>query len=107
MIASRLGLRILAALALGCGLALSQEEGSGSLPAGSEDVLQYPYQVCRYTCQEYSVSDNNIHPWQDTFSCEGQGYGYYADVDSGCQVRSLEATGGHWRPLEATGGRQC
>jgi len=66
MIASRLGLRILAALALGCGLALSQEEGSGSLPAGSEDVLQYPY--------------------QDTFSCEGQGYGYYADVDSGCQV---------------------
>ena len=52
MIASRFGLRILAALALGCGLALSQEEGSGSLPAGSEDVLQYPYQVCRYTCQD-------------------------------------------------------
>ena len=38
--------------------------------------------------------DNNIYPRQDTFSCEGQGYGYYADVDSGCQVRSLEATGG-------------
>ena len=55
MIASRLGLRILAALALGCGLALSQEEGSGSLPAGSEDVLQYPYQVCRYNCQDHSV----------------------------------------------------
>ena len=40
------------------------------------------------------INYNNIYPWQDTFSCEGQGYGYYADVDSGCQVRSLEATGG-------------
>ena len=52
---------------LGAGLVLSQEgEGSGSLPAGHEEILQYPY--------------------SDTFSCEGQGYGYYADVDSGCQV---------------------
>ena len=34
--------------------------------AGSEDILQTPY--------------------SDTFSCEGQGYGYYADVQSGCQV---------------------
>ena len=52
---------------LGASLVLSQEEeGSGSLPAGHEDILQYPY--------------------SDTFSCEGQGYGYYADVDSGCQV---------------------
>ena len=50
---------------LGAGLVLSQE-GSGSLPAGQEEILQYPY--------------------TDTFSCEGQGYGYYADVDSGCQV---------------------
>ena len=35
--------------------------------SGSEDILQTPY--------------------SDTFSCEGQGYGYYADVQSGCQVR--------------------
>ena len=49
------------------GLVMAQEEGSGSLPAGSDDVLQTPY--------------------QDTFSCEGLGYGYYADIDSGCQVR--------------------
>ena len=33
---------------------------------GSEDILDTPY--------------------SDTFSCEGQGYGYYADVQSGCQV---------------------
>ena len=36
--------------------------------AGSEDILESPY--------------------SDTFSCEGQGYGYYADVQSGCQVTS-------------------
>merc|ERR550525_896318 len=46
--------------------ASSSQEGSGSLPAGSEDILQTPY--------------------SDTFSCEVQGYGYYADVQSGCQV---------------------
>ena len=46
----------------------TQEEGSGvGLPAGHEEILEYPY--------------------QDTFSCEGQAYGYYADVQSGCQVR--------------------
>lgn len=37
---------------------------------GSEDILQTPY--------------------SDTFSCEGQGYGYYADVQSGCQVIKQE-----------------
>jgi len=51
--------------ALVMGLVLSQE-GSGSLPAGHEEILAYPY--------------------VDSFSCEGQAYGYYADVDSGCQV---------------------
>merc|ERR1712032_1485735 len=35
-------------------------------PPCSEDILESPY--------------------SDTFSCEGQGYGYYADVQSGCQV---------------------
>merc|ERR1712014_464267 len=35
-------------------------------PAGHEEILAYPY--------------------VDSFSCEGQAYGYYADVDSGCQV---------------------
>ena len=49
------------------GLVLSQE-GSGILPAGHEEILAYPY--------------------VDSFSCEGQAYGYYADVDSGCQVGS-------------------
>ena len=51
--------------ALVIGLVLSQE-GSGSLPAGHEEILAYPY--------------------VDSFSCDGQAYGYYADVDSGCQV---------------------
>ena len=57
-------------LCLCLGLVMGQEEGSGSLPAGSDDILQTPY--------------------QDTFSCIGLGYGYYADIDSGCQV------GGHF-----------
>ena len=55
----------LAVSSLVLGLVLSQE-GSGSLPAGHEEILAYPY--------------------VDSFSCEGQAYGYYADVDSGCQV---------------------
>ena len=56
------------------GLVLSQE-GSGILPAGHEEILAYPY--------------------VDTFSCEGQAYGYYADVDSGCQVGERKKEG--WR----------
>ena len=55
----------LAVSSLVLGLVLSQE-GSGSLPAGHEEILASPY--------------------VDSFSCEGQAYGYYADVDSGCQV---------------------
>ena len=58
---------------LGAGLVLSQEPDSG-LAAGQEDILQYPY--------------------TDTFSCQGQGYGYYADVDSGCQVGEKGGTAG-------------
>ena len=57
----------LAVASLVLGLVLSQEEGSGILPAGHEEILAYPY--------------------VDSFSCEGQAYGYYADVDSGCQVK--------------------
>ena len=63
---------------LGAGLVLSQE-GSGSLPAGQEEILQYPY--------------------TDTFSCEGQGYGYYADVDSGCQVWGGQIGSQSWNIL--------
>ena len=60
------------AFILGVGHVLSQDESG--LPAGSEDILQYPY--------------------SETFSCEGQDYGYYADVQSGCQVsqNSRQAT---------------
>jgi hypothetical protein len=36
------------------------------LPGGSDEILEKPY--------------------KDSFSCEGQGYGYYADVDNNCQV---------------------
>merc|ERR1712029_184146 len=56
---------VLSLLSLFLCLVLAQED-SGSLPAGSEDILDSPY--------------------SDTFSCVGQGYGYYADVQSGCQV---------------------
>ena len=36
------------------------------LPGGSDEILEKPY--------------------KDGFSCEGQGYGYYADVENNCQV---------------------
>ena len=50
------------------GIAWAQDEDLGNgLPAGSEDILSAPY-------------DPNA------FSCEGQDYGYYADVASGCEV---------------------
>merc|ERR1711881_189178 len=37
------------------------------LPAGHEDILSNPYNP-------------------ESFSCEGQDYGYYADVESGCEI---------------------
>ena len=43
-------------------------EDTASLPAGNEAVLSSPY--------------------VDTFSCEGQAYGYFADVDNNCEVRT-------------------
>ena len=43
-------------------------EDTASLPAGSEAILSSPY--------------------VDTFSCEGQAYGYFADVDNNCEVRT-------------------
>merc|ERR1712213_25744 len=41
-------------------------EDTASLPAGSDDVLTSPY--------------------VDGFSCEGQAYGYFADVQNNCEV---------------------
>jgi len=50
------------------GVTVAQEEGSGNgLAAGSEDILSGPYDPA-------------------AFSCDGQDYGYYADVASGCEV---------------------
>jgi len=50
------------------GIVWAQEEGAGNgLPAGNEEVLSRSYD-------------------QTAFSCEGQAYGYYADVDSGCEI---------------------
>ena len=45
---------------------LGQDEPTNNLPAGSEDILSNPY--------------------SDGFSCEGQAYGYYADVENNCEV---------------------
>ena len=42
------------------------EEGLNGLPSGAEDLLTEPY--------------------DDSFSCEGQTYGYYGDVNNNCQV---------------------
>ena len=48
-------------------LVVSQDSG---LPGGSEDILSAPY--------------------TDSFSCEGQAYGYYADIDNNCEVKIVE-----------------
>ena len=51
-------------LLLGLEEAVSQDDVA-SLPAGSDDVLTSPY--------------------VDGFSCEGQAYGYFADVQNNCE----------------------
>ena len=52
------------------GIVISQdyedEESLNGLPSGAEDLLSSPY--------------------DDSFSCEGQTYGYYGDVSNNCQV---------------------
>merc|ERR1719228_1003549 len=47
-------------------LVMSQEGSGIGLPAGHEDILDNPY--------------------NPSFSCDGQEYGYYADIESGCQI---------------------
>ena len=45
---------------------LQDEVATSGLPAGSDAVLSSPY--------------------VDSFSCEGQAYGYFADVENNCEV---------------------
>merc|ERR1711923_150222 len=62
-------MRYLAALPALCLLFLEQvllQDEVASLPAGSDAVLSSPY--------------------VDSFSCEGQAYGYFADVENNCEV---------------------
>ena len=63
-------MRYLAALPALCLLFLEKvllQDEVASLPAGSDAVLSSPY--------------------VDSFSCEGQAYGYFADVENNCEVR--------------------
>ena len=75
-------LSLFSLLCLGLSLVLAQE-GSGSLPAGED---QEDYQSSFDDTMISGSEDILQTPYSDTFSCEGQGYGYYADVQSGCQV---------------------
>ena len=76
-------LSLFSLLCLGLSLVLAQE-GSGSLPAGEDQEV---YQSS-FDDKMISGSEDILQtPYSDTFSCEGQGYGYYADVQSGCQVK--------------------
>merc|ERR1711994_443923 len=62
-------MRYLAALPALCLLFLEKvllQDEVASLPAGSDAVLSSPY--------------------VDSFSCEGQAYGYFADVENNCEV---------------------
>merc|ERR1712126_554117 len=46
----------------------AQDEGSGNgLPAGADSILSSSYNP-------------------DSFSCDKQAYGYYADIESGCEI---------------------
>ena len=63
-------MRYLAVLPALCLLFLEKvllQDEVASLPAGSDAVLSSPY--------------------VDSFSCEGQAYGYFADVENNCEVR--------------------
>merc|ERR1711934_245903 len=57
----------LAVVAMAVAVAVAQEGSGVGLPAGHEDILTNPYDP-------------------ESFSCEGQDYGYYADVASGCEI---------------------
>ena len=62
-------MRYLATLPALCLLFLQKvllQDEVASLPAGSDAVLSTPY--------------------VDSFSCEGQAYGYFADVENNCEV---------------------
>ena len=64
-------MRYLAVLPALCLLFLEKvllQDEVASLPAGSDAVLSSPY--------------------VDSFSCEGQAYGYFADVENNCEVRT-------------------
>ena len=72
-------------------------EGSAiGLPAGYEDILsRLPnywavhknQNVCFLIWGKKIILDSHLRPYNpDSFSCEGQDYGYYADVESGCEV---------------------
>ena len=72
-------MRYLAALPALCLLFLEKvllQDEVASLPAGSDAVLSSPY--------------------VDSFSCEGQAYGYFADVENNCEVRRGEGRGERW-----------
>lgn len=43
-----------------------EEEASNGLPGGSNDILSAPY--------------------EESFSCEGRDYGYYADTANNCEI---------------------
>ena len=55
---------------------LQDEVATSGLPAGSDAVLSSPY--------------------VDSFSCEGQAYGYFADVENNCEVRREGEAGPVW-----------
>ena len=72
-------MRYLAALPALCLLFLEKvllQDEVASLPAGSDAVLSSPY--------------------VDSFSCEGQAYGYFADVENNCEVRRGWERERHW-----------
>ena len=67
-------MRYLASLSALCLLSslemVRPQDEVASLPAGSDAVLSSPY--------------------VDSFSCEGQAYGYFADVENNCEVGEIE-----------------
>merc|ERR1712158_7332 len=58
---------LVAVMVMVFGVTVAQEGSGNGLAAGHEDILSNPYDP-------------------EAFSCEGQDYGYYADVASGCEI---------------------
>ena len=78
-------MRTVLALTLMASLVLTQEGSGNGLPAGHEEILSRWTVTTTILCILLTLSSTSPYN-PDSFSCDDQAYGYYADVESGCEV---------------------